>query len=118
MPARCFVRIFIHIIPDTEHRSPSPGFQWDPEKEALNIQNHGVTFSQAELAFRDEKRVIAKDITHSTEREVRYYCFARVGAGILTVRFTYRTGQIRIFGAGYWRKGKKTYEQQDRVHRG
>ena len=105
-------------MPDQELRLPSPGFQWDPGKEVLNIQNHGVAFWQAELAFRDEKRIIARDTEHSTERETRYYCFARVGAGIMTVRFTYRSGQIRIFGAGYWRKGKKTYEQQDRVHRG
>jgi hypothetical protein len=31
----------------------------------------------------------------------------------MTVRFTYRKGRIRIFGAGYWRKGKKIYEQQN-----
>ena len=30
-----------------------------------------------------------------------------VEGGVMTVRFTYRDGSIRIFGAGYWRKGKK-----------
>ena len=30
---------------------------------------------------------------------------------ICTVRFTYRNGCIRIFGAGYWRQGKKDYEK-------
>jgi hypothetical protein len=29
-----------------------------------------------------------------------------VDGGILTVRFTYRNEIIRIFGAGYWKKGK------------
>jgi len=28
------------------------------------------------------------------------------------VRFTYRGHVIRIFGAGYWRKGKKQYDEQ------
>ena len=30
---------------------------------------------------------------------------------ILTVRFTYREHLIRIIGAGYWRRGKKAYEE-------
>ena len=37
--------------------------------------------------------------------------------GIATVRFTYRDKVIRIFGAGYWRKGKQIYEQENEVHR-
>lgn len=28
------------------------------------------------------------------------------------VRFTYREDVIRIIGAGYWRRGKAIYEQQ------
>ncbi len=32
----------------------------------------------------------------------------------MTVRFTYRAGRIRIFGASYWWKGKRIYEQQNR----
>jgi hypothetical protein len=32
---------------------------------------------------------------------------------VLTVRFTWRDGTIRIIGAGYWRKGKAIYEQQN-----
>lgn len=31
----------------------------------------------------------------------------------LTVRFTYRGSVIRIFGAGYWRKGKVIYEREN-----
>jgi len=30
----------------------------------------------------------------------------------MTVRFTYRRNKIRIFGTGYWRKGKKIYERK------
>jgi uncharacterized DUF497 family protein len=66
--------------------------------------------------FADPHRVLAEDATHSRQ-EPRYLCFGRVGEGILTVRFTYRGGVIRIFGAGYWRRGKAFYEQQNQVHR-
>jgi len=60
-----------------------------------------VSFREAKFAFADPRRVIAKDIEHSTATETRYYCFGRVDDGILTVRFTYREDLIRIFGAGY-----------------
>ena len=84
-------------------------FEWDENKNAKNLQKHGVGFETAQYAFLDSKRVIAKDLTHS-KVEKRYHCFGRVKGGILTVRFTYRNSKIRIFGAGFWRKGKKIYE--------
>ncbi len=62
-------------------------------------------------AFADPKRVIAEDLSHSSSEE-RYYCFGWVEGGVLTVRFTYRGEVIRIFGAGYRRKGKRIYEQE------
>ncbi len=49
--------------------------------------------------------------------EKRYYCFGETGGGILTVRFTYREGVIRIFGAGYWRRGKRIYDRENQIHR-
>ena len=91
-------------------------FEWDEVKNLDNLRKHGVSFYDAQHAFLDTKRVIAEDLNHS-EEEQRYYCFGlnREGTGILTVRFTYRNGHIRIFGAGYWRKGKKVYEQTNSV---
>jgi uncharacterized protein len=90
-------------------------FEWDFEKDAENQQKHGVNFSLAQEAFLDPKRVIARDLAHS-ESEERFYCFGSVGGGVLTVRFTYRKYVIRIIGAGYWRKGKRIYEQENQVH--
>lgn len=73
-------------------------------------------YYEAQFAFLDKHRVIAEDLGHS-EQEKRYYCFGlnQDKNGVLTVRFTYRSGCIRIFGAGYWRKGKKTYEQTNSI---
>jgi uncharacterized protein len=91
-------------------------FEWDEAKNTANQRKHGVSFYEAQYAFLDAKRVIAEDLSHS-QKEQRYYCFGlnREGKRILTVRFTYRTGRIRIIGAGYWRKGKKFYEQANSV---
>jgi uncharacterized DUF497 family protein len=75
-------------------------FDWDPAKDRVNVDKHGVSFALAQSAFADPRRVIAQDLSHSSE-EARYYCFGRVEDGILTVRFTLRDGAIRIIGAGY-----------------
>ena len=90
-------------------------FEWDEKKNRANQEKHGVSFELAQYAFADPKRVIAEDESHSRE-EQRFYCFGKAGGGILTVRFTYRNGVIRIFGAGYWRQGKRVYEQENRLH--
>lgn len=95
---------------------PKVRFEWDPTKDRENQLKHGVGFAKAQLAFADSRRVIAVDLAHG-EREERYFCFGEVGAGILTVRFTHRGGVVRIFGAGYWRKGKRIYERENQVHR-
>ena len=90
-------------------------FEWDDEKDKENQIKHNVSFSLAQQAFLDPTRVIAEDITHSSQEE-RFYCIGRVDGGILTVRFTYRRNVVRIYGAGYWRKGRKMYEEHNQVH--
>ncbi len=84
-------------------------FEWDPQKDSENQRKHDIPFEVAQYAFADPERVIAEDLSHSQD-EKRFFCFGLVGEGVLTVRFTVRGSTIRIFGAGYWRKGKKIYE--------
>ncbi|MFC1569615.1 BrnT family toxin [bacterium] len=87
-------------------------FEWDEEKNKLNYKKHGVSFYDAQFVFADENRIILEDLSHS-EKEKRYYCVGKVSKDIMTVRFTFRQNKIRIFGAGYWRKGKKLYEEKN-----
>lgn len=88
------------------------GFEWDEAKDLANQAKHGVSFALAQLAFVDPKRVIAEDVEHS-QKEQRYFCFGWVEGGVMTVRFTLRGNRVRIFGAGYWRKGKAIYEEEN-----
>jgi uncharacterized DUF497 family protein len=90
-------------------------FEWDFAKDKLNQEKHGVSFALAQLAFFDRNRVILQDLEHSDD-ENRFYCLGRVSGGIMTVGFTYRKNKIRIIGAGYWRKGKKIYESENKIH--
>ena len=91
-------------------------FEWDDGKNSSNLAKHHVSFSEAQFAFADPRRVIARDLSHSKTEE-RFYCFGRVEGGVLTVRFTYRSGIVRIIGAGYWRKGKAVYEKANNLHK-
>ena len=88
-------------------------FEWDEVKNKQNQEKHGVSFELAQYAFADPGRVIAEDLSHS-QNEKRFYCFGEVRGGILTVRFTFRANSIRVIGAGYWRKGRKIYGNENK----
>jgi uncharacterized protein len=90
-------------------------FDWDVAKNAANLKKHHVSFEDAQGAFIDPQRVIARDVNHSDD-EARFYCFGMLNGGVLTVRFTLRQSVIRIIGAGYWRKGKQIYEKENHLH--
>jgi len=90
-------------------------FEWDEEKDKENHAKHHVSFAVAQQVFLDPHRIIVEDIVHSSEED-RFYCIGRVENGILTVRFTFRDNVVRIYGAGYWRKGRKIYEEQNQIH--
>jgi uncharacterized DUF497 family protein len=87
-------------------------YEWDEAKNQLNIEKHGVSFENAQKVFADPNRVTMFDEGHSITED-RYHCVGRVNGDILTVRFVIRNGHIRIIGAGYWRKGRKIYENNN-----
>ncbi len=109
---------YIDIYIDLQYSNlmkKSSDFEWDSAKDQRNQKKHGVSFALAQHAFLDHKRVLLEDLEHGGA-EKRYYCLGKVAEGIMTVRFTYRKNKIRIFGAGYWRKGKKIYEKENKIH--
>ncbi|MFA5975804.1 MAG: BrnT family toxin [Elusimicrobiota bacterium] len=85
-------------------------FIWDQEKESDNLARHGIDFRTAAKAFLDSHCLMVEDSKHSQE-EPRWFCIGDIGGTVVTARFTYRGRQIRLIGAGFWRKGKKLYEK-------
>ena len=108
-------KILTFAAANSQTKNNSMNFEWDERKNQENIVKHGVSFKEAQLAFFDKKRVIKHDKAHSQE-EIRRFCIGDTGFGIATVRFTYRNGNIRIYGAGYWRKGVKLYEKENSLY--
>lgn len=47
----------------------SAQFDWDETKNAANLEKHQVSFEDAQAAFVDPHRVIARDLGHSENEE-------------------------------------------------
>ena len=84
-------------------------FEWDASKEAENRTKHGIDFSTVGIAWSDPHRLVFRYPGMGLD-ELRWQFTGYDGRGILTVRFTIRSGIIRVIGAGYWRKQRKLYE--------
>jgi len=66
-------------------------FDWDENKERLNIKNHdGITFEEAGLAIQDDFVLEEYDDAHSTADEERYACIGEAGRKILYVVYAVR----------------------------
>ena len=89
-------------------------FEWDENKNQENFLKHNISFEKAQKAFKDPFRIINEDKKHSFT-EPRYFCIGKIKNDIITVRFTIRNDNIRIFGAGMWSKQKKYYEQENNI---
>jgi uncharacterized DUF497 family protein len=85
-------------------------FEWDEAKNVENQDKHGVSFETAKAAFLDPNRLILPDKAHS-QQEKRLFCIGSIPEGVVTVRFTYRGHKIRIFGAAFWRDGRRKYSE-------
>lgn len=44
-------------------------FEWDEDKNRENQAKHGVSFEEAQHAFRDPQRLILTDVFHSSREE-------------------------------------------------
>ena len=78
-------------------------FEWDDFKAAENIRNHGVSFSQEALAFRDSFAVEWIDLREDYGEE-RIILLGMVDNQVLNVVYTEREERIRIISARWAKK--------------
>ena len=81
-------------------------FEWDDEKEQINIAKHGIDFEIASHVFLDPDRLEIFDEKHSTAYEDRYITIGLV-EDIMTVVYTERTNALRIISARIATKKEK-----------
>ena len=87
-------------------------FEWDPEKEKENNDNHNVSFPEALTIFYDNNSITIEDEAHSFHEE-RYITIGYTKHGrLLTVCATDRGDFIRIISARDATRQERTiYEQ-------
>lgn len=74
-------------------------FEWDDDKEQINIKKHGIDFSTAALVFGDNNRIEKYDGMHSDDED-RYITIGSIGSMVVVmVVYTERSGAIRIISA-------------------
>ena len=75
-------------------------FEWDDQKEKINIAKHGIDYSTAALVFGDENRIEKYDDAHSLDED-RYITIGCINGVpvIVMVVYTERPSVIRIISA-------------------
>ena len=81
-------------------------FEWDDEKERINIRKHGIQFKTAARVFSDEARLEEYDEDHSDEED-RWQVIGMVN-DVLFVVYTERGDFTRIISA-------RTAEKKERM---
>ena len=72
-------------------------FEWDDEKDRLNMLKHGISFKDAALVFEDEYHIEMYDFEHDSDED-RYIAIGKVKE-VLFVVFTERKERIRLISA-------------------
>ncbi|MCF0133806.1 MAG: BrnT family toxin [Blautia sp.] len=83
-------------------------FEWNDEKERINIAKHGIDFSTAALVFGDDNRIEKYDTLHSIEED-RYITIGQINtiAIVVMVVYTEHNNAIRIISARLATKREK-----------
>ena len=89
-------------------------FEWDPEKAALNLEAHGVSFEEAASVFGNPLAVTFFDPDHS-ESEDRYLTFGTSQEDrLLVVVHTDREDSVRLISAReVTRQERRQFESGD-----
>ena len=97
---------------DAEYRLNGIHFEWDREKAAANLRNHGVGFETGcEVFFDPFVCFVASEVVGSEERESVIGLTA--GWELLVVVYVDRGDSIRVISArSATRKERRAYENQ------
>ena len=86
-------------------------FEWDDEKEKINIRKHGISFDEARTVFYDERAIQFFDPDHSEDEDRFILLGISFKLRTLVVCHCFRKSEtvVRLFSA---RKADKEEEQE------
>ena len=74
-------------------------YEWDPEKDRINLEKHGVSFAEASTVFLDPLHITVLDERHSIE-EFRFRTIGHTATDrLVIVAHTDRKDRVRIITA-------------------
>ena len=71
-------------------------FEWDDEKNALNIRKHNVSFEEAQTVFFDENAIEFDDPDHSIQEERFILLGLSQSLKVLVVCHCFRAAKFKI----------------------
>ena len=90
----------------------TPEFEWDAQKAADNLKDHGVGFDEALTVFADPLANIFEDPDHSADERRELIIGHSTAQRLLVVSFTERGRRTRIISARQVTPSeRKDYEQ-------
>ena len=88
-------------------------FEWDPQKAARNLANHGVSFEEAASVFGDPLGRITSDLRHSVDEERFVLLGLSRRQRLLAVMFAERGEAIRVISTRpAMARERRDYEQR------
>ena len=92
-------------------------FEWDPRKEEVNIQKHGITFEQASYVFSDPYALNKYDKEHSDDEDRWLLLGKSINGIVLVVIHTFKEQDdeeiVRIISARKATKNEiKQYQER------
>jgi len=105
---------YVYVSPPAERTryTPRVEYEWDPEKDRINREKHGVSFAEASTVFVDPLQVTVPDERHS----IKEFRFRTIGytatSRLVIVAHTDREERIRIMTAREaTHRERRQYEQ-------
>jgi uncharacterized DUF497 family protein len=71
-------------------------FKWNPDKNKINIEKHGISFDEAIEAWKDPFNFVFYDESHSSEDEERWFLFGKIKNGRI-IRVVYKESPENVF---------------------
>jgi hypothetical protein len=86
-------------------------FEWDENKNIVNIKKHGIGFAEASSVFYDDNAILFDDPDHSDDEERFLLIGMSISTRVLIVSHCYRSKEdvIRIISARKATKSEANY---------
>ncbi|QTQ13908.1 BrnT family toxin [Treponema parvum] len=89
-------------------------FEWDSEKDEINIKKHGFSFEEILSMFDDPQFIERVDLEHSTVEEERFIGFGNINGLVIVATIFTERDRIRIISSRLATKKEEAFYYEQR----